>query len=69
VEFWTVVRADGTPVPPIDENNHEDQGMMVYRSKAAAGAMAYCQRQRYDMRGVKPRRLDQLDIKVAKPAQ
>lgn len=38
--YWTLIWSSGEPVPPLDENTHDDQGFIVYRSREAAEAAA-----------------------------
>lgn len=56
LELWTIVDEFDDPILPVDGNDHEDQGMLVYRSKDAAKSAAKYQNGLYDL-NCKPKRI------------
>lgn len=50
--FAVVGRSNNIPVPPLDDNRHDDQGCMVYKSLEAANMQAVHQKEEYEIDAV-----------------
>jgi hypothetical protein len=49
-DLYTVIMRDsGHPVLPVDTNEHDDQGLLVYLSREAAESAAEHQAELYDL--------------------